>query len=58
VIIAQTIPVGKGQKNPLVDYAASLTFKPKKTTGASVEPAPGSYERFMGLLGKTGGARD
>lgn len=54
--IAATVPTEKGKKNPLIEAAAKVgealvpTTAERGRADSSHEPAPGSFERFMGAM--------
>jgi hypothetical protein len=56
-VIASTVPVAKGKKNPLEKLVASISLWPEdedRLPGelpAGREPSRGSTERFMGMFG-------
>lgn len=50
-IIASTVPVDRGKKNPLSKLVESIHLWPEEETEADKEPPPGSTERFLGQFG-------
>jgi hypothetical protein len=50
-VIASTVPVGKGKKNPLTPMVDAIRLWPSEDEPAQKEPPPGSTERFLGQFG-------
>jgi hypothetical protein len=55
-VIASTVPVERGKKNPLTKLVESIALWPEEETPpgelpVAREPPPGSTERFIGMFG-------
>ena len=50
-VIASTVPVGKGKKNPLTSLVEDIRLWPAEEPAAEKEAPPGSTERFVGQFG-------
>jgi hypothetical protein len=50
-VIASTVPVSKGKKNPLTPLVEAIQLWSSEDEPARKEPQPGSTERFLGQFG-------